>query len=514
MALEIKQSLKLSQQLVMTPQLQQAIKLLQLSRLELVETINQELMENPLLEESDDAVSDAELAVLNGAEPLESPPEMEALPGPSESTDYATGEAPEAADMVPDLEEVRMDDQVKEDFDWENYLGEYSSAPASGEGGMAEDREAPSFDSVLTRSPSLKEHLLWQLRMSALDESQMEIGALIVNNLNEDGYLQASVEDLAQARAVGVEAVEAVLKVVQQFDPLGVAARDLRECLLIQATERYPGHDLVFDILENHLPDLERRNYQVIAKKLSVSMDEVAEALEVIRRLDPKPGRAVSEEEPQYITPDIYVYKMDGEFVIVLNEDGLPKLKVNSFYKDALGTTGSAEAKEYVQSKLRSAVWLIRSIHQRQRTIYKVTESIVNFQRNFFEKGIAHLKPLVLRDVAEDVGMHESTISRVTTNKYVHTPQGVFELKFFFNSGINRVQGGAVASEAVKDRIRQIIAAEDPSKPLSDQTIGEMLQKENIDIARRTVAKYREMLGILPSSRRRQILKPRGGGRA
>ncbi|MCA1905194.1 MAG: RNA polymerase sigma-54 factor, partial [Desulfarculus sp.] len=204
------------------------------------------------------------------------------------------------------------------------------------------------------------------------------------------------------------------------------------------------------------------------------------------------------------------VYKMDNEFVIVLNEDGLPKLRVNSYYKDALSQGASAEAKEYVQSKLRSAVWLIRSIHQRQRTIYKVTESIVGFQREFLEKGIAYLKPLVLRDVAEDVGMHESTISRVTTNKYVHTPQGVFELKFFFNSGINKVEGGAVASEAVKERIRAIIAGEDPAKPLSDQTIGDMLKRENIDIARRTVAKYREMLGILPSSRRRQTLRPRG----
>ncbi|MBI4799786.1 MAG: RNA polymerase factor sigma-54 [Desulfarculus sp.] len=423
MGLEIKQSLRLSQQLVMTPQLQQAIKLLQLSRLELVESINQEMLENPLLEEADEISNEAEFAAVTG-EPNEPPPEMEALTGPSESTDYATGEVPEAGDMVADLEEVQVAEHVKEDFDWENYLGEYSSAPASAEGGMAEDREAPSFDSVLTRSPSLKDHLLWQLRMSTLSEVQMEIGAAIINNL--------------------------------------------------------------------------------------VSLEEVAEALDVIRRLDPKPGRTVSEDEPQYITPDIYVYKVDGEFVIVLNEDGLPKLRVNSFYKDALGSGGSAEAKEYVQSKLRSAVWLIRSIHQRQRTIYKVTESIVKFQRDFFDKGIAHLRPLVLRDVAEDVGMHESTISRVTTNKYMHTPQGVFELKFFFNSGINRVQGGAVASEAVKDRIRHIVAAEDPAHPLSDQTIGEMLQKENIDIARRTVAKYREMLGILPSSRRRQILRPRG----
>jgi RNA polymerase sigma-54 factor len=285
-----------------------------------------------------------------------------------------------------------------------------------------------------------------------------------------------------------------------------VGARDLQECLLIQATELHPANDLVHDILENHLGDLERRAYPNIAKKLGVSLEEVGEALRVIQSLEPKPGREVSDEEPRYITPDIYVHKIDGQWVIQLNEDGLPKLRVNSFYKDALGQGGSAEAKEYVQNKLRSALWLIRSIHQRQRTIYKVTESIVKHQTQFLDRGIAHLKPMVLRDVAEDVGMHESTISRVTTNKYVHTPQGVYELKYFFNSGINRVEGGAVASEAVKERIRQMVAAESPKKPLSDQAIADLLQRENIDIARRTVAKYREMLGILPSSRRRRSL--------
>jgi len=285
-----------------------------------------------------------------------------------------------------------------------------------------------------------------------------------------------------------------------------VAARDLRECLIVQATELYPAHDLVHDILEDHLGDLEKRNYKRIAKKLSVSMDEVGEALRIIRTLEPKPGRSVNDEQPRYITPDIYIYKIDGEYVIVLNEDGLPKLRVNNYYREAMSAGAPSEAKEYVQNKLRSALWLIRSIHQRQRTIYKVTESIVKHQREFFERGIANLKPMVLRDVAEDVGMHESTISRVTTNKYAHTPEGVFELKYFFNSGINRVQGGSVASEAVKDRIRQIIAAENPAKPLSDQAIANFLKGENINIARRTVAKYREMLKILPSSRRKRTL--------
>jgi RNA polymerase sigma-54 factor len=477
MGLEIKQSLKLSQQLVMTPQLQQAIKLLQLNRLELAETISQELLENPMLEVNEEAPAEGE------------------SPEPAEA---------EAKDE--EASEVEISDQAKEEFDWENYLGEYSSAPASREGSSYEEREGPSYENMLTRAPSLKDHLLWQLRMSALDEDQVEIGAHVIGNVNEEGYLQASLADIAEAAGCGEEEAARVLEVIQRFDPLGVAARDLRECLLIQATELHPANDLVHDILESHLGDLERRAYPAIAKKLGVSLEEVGEALRVIQTLEPKPGRSVSDEEPRYITPDIYVDRIDGQWVIQLNEDGLPKLRVNSFYKDALGQGGSAEAKEYVQNKLRSALWLIRSIHQRQRTIYKVTESIVKHQTEFLDQGIAHLKPMVLRDVAEDVGMHESTISRVTTNKYVHTPQGVYELKYFFNSGINRVEGGAVASEAVKERIRQMVSSESPKKPLSDQAIADLLKREDINIARRTVAKYREMLGILPSSRRRQTL--------
>ena len=503
MGLEIKQYLKLSQQLVMTPQLQQAIKLLQLSRLELVDTINQELLENPLLDETEETAPDEELAQMEREAGLESTEIELDAPSPAEEA------APETAGSdgeAPAADEVKIEENVKEDFDWENYLGEYSSAPVSGDGSMYEERETPSYESVLSKDISLKDHLLDQLRLSRLDEQQMRVGVYIACNLTPEGYLAISLEDLAEAAEVSEKQAEYVLKQVQRLDPLGVAARDLRECLLVQAWELYPAQELVHDIIENHLHDLERGSYQAIAKKLEVSLDEVAEAIGIIKRLEPKPGRAISEEEPIYITPDIYVDKVDGKYVIILNEDGLPKLRVNSFYKEAVATGASPEAKEYVQNKLRGALWLIRSIHQRQRTIYKVTESIVKHQKDFLDNGIALLKPMVLRDVAEDVGMHESTISRVTTNKYVHTPQGVFELKFFFNSSINRVAGGAVASEAVKDRIRKVIAQEDPSKPFSDQSIADMLKQENIDIARRTVAKYREMLGILPSSRRRQPL--------
>ncbi|MCB2226385.1 MAG: RNA polymerase factor sigma-54 [Desulfarculaceae bacterium] len=504
MALEIKQTLRLSQQLVMTPQLQQAIKLLQLNRLELADTINQELLENPILEISEETTQESQdIAMDAGAEP-ESDPALRA-----DDIEEAHGGdeiAAEAAAETAAEPEVEVDGNVNEDFDWENYLGEYSSGGSGYESIVREEKDAPAYENMISRPPSLRDHLLEQLAVTGLSQEQMALGEMIIESLNPDGYLPLGVEEVAEMAGADREQTEEVLQVIHTFDPLGVAARDLRECLLIQARELYPEDEVALTIIDQHLGDLERRRYQVIAKKLKVPLERVAAALEAIQTLEPKPGQALSNEEPYYITPDIYIYKVDGEYVIVLNEDGLPKLRVNNFYRAALAAGGDAEAKEYVQGKLRSALWLIRSIHQRQRTIYKVTESIVKFQREFFDKGIAYLKPLVLRDVAEDVGMHESTISRVTTNKYVHTPQGVFELKYFFNSGINRFQGQAMASEAVKERIRKIISEENPAKPLSDQTIADMLKKEDIDIARRTVAKYREMLGILPSSRRRQPL--------
>ena len=510
MALEIKQSLKLSQQLVMTPQLQQAIKLLQLSRLELAETINQELLENPLLEITEETTQDTENEEESaaGAEPeSDSSLRIDANPEPDDTPEQDGASASSATDGQQSENEVQVDDQIKEDFDWENYLGDYSSGGSGYEGVVREEREGPAYENLLSSPPSLKEHLLWQLGMCDMDEAQRSLGEMIINSLNPDGYMPVELDGLREAAGCDQETAEKVLAAIQQFDPLGVAARDLRECLLIQAAELFPDDELLRRVISDHLPDLERRRYQVIARKLKIDLDRVAEVLDNIRSLEPKPGRAMSDEQPQYITPDIYVYNIDGEFVIVLNEDGMPKLRVNNFYRQALASGGDSEAKEYVQNKLRNALWLIRSIHQRQRTIYKVTESIIKFQKEFFERGVAYLKPLVLRDVAEDVGMHESTISRVTTNKYVHTPQGVYELKYFFNTGINRFQGQAMASEAVKERIRQIISQENKAKPLSDQAIAEMLKDEDIDIARRTVAKYREMLRLLPSSRRRQSLK-------
>jgi RNA polymerase sigma-54 factor len=341
---------------------------------------------------------------------------------------------------------------------------------------------------------------------------------LIIGNLDADGYLKmpqvdGEVEDgasrdpllrVAFESGAGVEFAERVLRKVQQLEPIGVAARDLRECLLIQVRFYNADTPEIVAIIERHLKHLESKNYQAIAKDLRIPIEAVVRAVKVISKLDPKPGRAYTADEPQYITPDVYVHKVGDKYVTVLNDDGLSKLRISGTYRAALKNGQAGDAKEYIQDKLRSAVWLIRSIHQRQRTIYKVTESIVKFQKDFLDRGIAHLKPLILRDVAEDIGMHESTVSRVTTNKYVHTPQGIYELKFFFNSAINKTGGDEIASEAVKNHIRQIVSAEDPKHPHSDQRIVEILKGQGIEIARRTVAKYREVLGILPSSKRKK----------
>lgn len=488
MALQIKQQMKLAQQLVMTPQLQQAIKLLQLSRLELLDTIHEELETNPVLEDAtlEDLDRDQEVS------PDEAPP--------------TEAEQEFARDNT---EPVEMKDQDREnDIDWEAYLQEYNSPHQAAAPTDREQRETTSFESFVSSEPDLTEHLQWQIAVLDINDTDKRIAAVIIGYIRPNGYVEADLEAIASTAQTSVEEVERVLKVVQDLDPPGIGARDLRECLLIQAAQQDLEGTLAWRIIDEGLELLGNRNLKALAKNLGATQKDILRASEVITELDPKPGRNFSNETPQYISPDIHIIKVDGEYQIVLNEDGLPKLKVNSFYRQAMTEPGKVNdgAKEFIQDKLRSAVWLIRSIHQRQRTIYRVTESIAKRQRAFLDEGIARLKPMVLRDVAEDVGMHESTISRVTTNKYVHTPQGIFELKFFFNSAIQRFHGEALASESVKERIRQIIEAEDKHKPLSDDAITKILAAENINIARRTVAKYREVMGILPSSKRKKPL--------
>jgi len=462
----------------MTPQLQMAIKLLQLSRLELLDTIRQELEENPALEEIQDSGADENLT-----EQSETPPEDTSR-----------------------TEEVVIEEKIHDDIDWSNYLGEYNTPGRTSY--ESENKDAPRFEAFIAPKKSLRDHLLWQLLMTKPSKQEESIASLIVGNLNKDGYLDSTVEEIALMSGSAVEAVEILLTKMQAFDPIGVCARDLKECLLIQAAHFGFENTIVSDIISNHLHDLEKKNYKGICKALKINMEQVVSAVNVIKAFEPKPGRQFSEETPQYINPDIYVDKLEDDFVIMLNDDGMPKLRVNSFYKSTIsrGKKISGEAEDYIQDKIRSAAWLIKSIHQRQKTIYKVMESILGYQREFFEKGIAYLKPMVLRDVAQDIGMHESTISRVTTNKYAYTPQGIFELKYFFNSSIKRAHGGDIASASVQDKIRQIILNEDPKKPYSDDKIAQLLKQDHqIHIARRTVAKYREMLKVLPSNKRKQI---------
>ncbi len=502
MALEIRQNLKLSQQLVITPQLQQAIKLLQLSRVELLEVVQAELLENPTLEEDAEGEDFEKLQAQD----------MYA----NEVAD--TENAPEKSSNQEKEVMTEKQGEVKEpdNFDWEDYLNTYN-APERIASGMD---DLPTYEATLSQKTSLYDHLMWQLQLSDFTEEEEEIGSLIVGEINDDGYLQEPLEDIAEKAKVPVEKVEAVLQRVQKFDPPGVAARDLKECMLLQI--RYFGHEreILEKLVSNHLGELEKKDYKRIAKEMKITLEKVIHLAKLIHELEPKPGRPFSESSAQYITPDVYVYKVGDEWMVVLNEDGLPKLQLSPFYRNMMQKTlrsngdgnGQLEGqnlqegeKEYVQNKLRSAIWLIRSIHQRQRTLYKTTKAIVKFQKDFFEKGIEGLHPMVLRDVAQEIGMHESTISRVTTNKYVHTPQGIFELKYFFNNGLPSGDGESVASESIKDKIKHIVSGENVKSPYSDQEIVEILKAQKIDIARRTVAKYREVLGILPSSKRKQL---------
>ncbi|MDC0335954.1 RNA polymerase factor sigma-54 [Pseudodesulfovibrio sp.] len=466
MGLELRQQLKLSQQLVMTPQLQQAIKLLQLSRLELLETVQQELMENPFLDET----------------------EIEA--------DVLDSE---------DMTASQKEEELVRTADWENYLGEFSSTSKQATGRDSEiPEEGMSFEARLASKPSLEGHLNWQMRLSNFSERELAIGEIVIGNLDHNGYLQASNEEIKSMVQATDEEIEAIVARIMHLDPVGIGARTPQECLLKQMDVLGYDDPILISLVKDHLEDLEKNRYKPLARKFKISMDELKEYLDLMQTLDPMPGTNFSSTEPHYVSPDVFVYKYGDEFVIILNEDGLPRLQMNTFYMDSMKGAKDKD-KEYFQEKMRSAAWLMKSLYQRQRTLYKVVESIVRFQRDFFEEGVTKLKPLILKEVAEDIEMHESTVSRITTSKYVSTPHGVFELKFFFNSALDLNDGTQVGSESVKALIKTMISAEDTKKPLSDEKIGEILQEKlDVNIARRTVAKYRSAMGIASSSKRKQ----------
>ncbi len=484
MALELRQQLKLAQKLVMTPQLRQAIKLLQLNRLELTGALQAELEQNPALEED-----------LSLGETIELPPELRAnieLPDePGKETDYT--------------EQVAAKENLSE-VNWEDYANNFDANFSFAHEMPAAD--APSQFDFISEKPGLLAYLQWQIAHCELDDKEMEVALYIVGNLNRYGFLEVTIDEIIAAADSNQDEVEYVLEVIQDLDPPGIAARDVSESLYLQLERMGKEKSLAAIIVRDHLPLLEVRNYKELMRATGRKKNDIIKAIDFITsELTPYPGLPYSNETTNYVVPDVYIMKIDDEYVIRLNNDDLPNLKLSSHYLELLQSSTSdlqKDSRSYIADKVKSAEWFIKSLYQRQRTIYKVMESILKFQRDFFERGPKYLKPLILRDVAEDIEMHESTISRVTSNKYAHTPQGIYELKYFFSTAIPREGEEALAAESIKTRIRQMIQEEDKTKPLSDSAISAMLAEKNIQIARRTVAKYREQMKILPVKHRRQ----------
>lgn len=476
MGIQQKLQTKLAQKLILTPSLQQAIKLLPMSTLELADLLNQEVVENPLLEE----IPTEDLQAADAAPAVEKDAEAKAQADNTDSWD---------------------------DADYEYFFGDYlddgyrSRAPQ-------EVKELPPIENTLSTSSSLTDHLEWQLSLQTEAEAIREIGEAIIGNLDDDGYLVASVDEIASMGPWPIDEVERALRLIQSFDPIGVAARDLQECLTLQIQHLHLEGTPTETIVSEHLRLLHNHQMPDLARKLGLTIEELKGHVEIIQHLDPKPGSRFNPQPSQYVIPDVYIVKVEDQYVAVLNEDGLPQLRISPTYRRLLdkgASENSGETRAYVKDKFRSALWLIKSVEQRQKTIHKVATSICTFQRDFLDLGIEHLRPLVLRDVANDIGMHESTVSRVVTNKYMHTPQGVFEMKYFFHSGISSSYGDAVSSVTIKNRIKKIIESEDPKKPLSDSKIVNILQREGLMLARRTIAKYREGLKI-PTSNQRKVM--------
>ncbi len=483
MALELRQQLKLTQKLVMTPQLRQAIKLLQLNRLDLTQALQAEVEQNPALEIDTDADNN------------------------QDEKDYGLSTTVEPGIALHEIKitEPVAPSDIMPETNWEEYANNFDS-------NFSFSRETPPADApsqfdFISEKPGLSAYLQWQLAHCELDDDEKERALFIVGNLNRYGFLETSLEEMIEQFGCSYDDADYILETVQELDPPGIAARNVSESLKLQLERLDCKDPLAKIIVTEHLDLLETKNYKMLVRLTGRKRADVIAAIDFITtNLTPYPGLPYAQEATNYIVPDVYVQKINGEFVIRLNDDDMPQLKVSSYYQELLQAGPDAamkESKSYILDKVKSAEWFIKSIHQRQRTIFRVMESILNFQRDFFERGPAYLKPLILRDVAEDIGMHESTISRVTSNKYAHTPQGIFELKFFFSTAIPRDGEESLASESIKTRIRQMVQAENKSKPLSDSAIAGKLADDNIQIARRTVAKYREQMQIPPVKHRR-----------
>ena len=561
--MQMKMNMKMSQQLIMTPQLQQAIKLLQLSRTELEELIEQTLIENPVLEEGID---------------------MDTFPNKTEDSQETTetAESPEVVADTDDFETARENEPEKKDqdeIDWQQYIEQVEQFGGYQErryNVASEDEERPSIEATAAQTESLADHLVWQLDMLDLSKLEYLAGAHLIGNIDDDGFLVTSIRELLESQrdlydqivakhksgdlpdlpeidpdmldlkfqsgkptqkkknkkeepsdfveevnvlegepkktkllSAACSFVENVLVKIQQFNPNGVGARSLQECLLIQLDILGESGNLCSRIVKNDMPLLESKDLKKIARRQKQDIEQVIEAYRLIMSLEPKPGREfIANPSHHYIIPDVYIYQKDHEYKVALNSAGMPRLRISNYYKDLSNTLedDGSLTKDYILEKVKAGQWLLKSIEQRQKTIYRVTKSILRFQKEFFEKGIHYLRPLVLKDVAEDIDVHESTVSRITTNKYVHTPQGIFELKYFFTSGIDQGRGEAVSSKRIKDMIMQMVQKENLKSPYTDLQIADVLErKSGIKVARRTVAKYREALNILPSNKRKQL---------
>jgi len=563
MAMQMKMQMKMSQQLIMTPQLQQAIKLLQLSRSELEELIEQTLIENPVLEEGID---------------------MDTFPDKKEDSQEAkeTSENPEVVTDTDEFETAReneLNNKDQDEIDWQQYIEQIEQFGGYQErryNSASDEEEGPSIEATAAQRESLADHLLWQLNMLELSPLEYKTGQYLIGNIDDDGFLVTSIRELLESQTdlyellitkhksgelpklpeVDVELldlkfqsgksttkkkkkkeelsnvhidtiiseeepkllqvpstigafVENILGKIQQFNPSGVGARNLQECLLIQLEILGEKDSLSSRIVKNDMSLLESKDLKKISRRQKQDIEQVIEAYRMIMSLEPKPGREfISNPSHHYIIPDVYIYQKDEEYKVALNSAGMPRLRISNYYKDLSNTIedDGSLTKDYILEKVKAGQWLLKSIEQRQKTIYRVTKSILRFQRKFFEKGIHHLRPLVLKDVAEDIDVHESTVSRITTNKYVHTPQGIFELKYFFTSGIDQGKGDAVSSKRIKDMIMKMVQKENLKSPYTDLQIADILErKSGINVARRTVAKYREALNILPSNKRKQL---------
>jgi len=501
MALSLNQLQKQVQRLVMTPQMQQSIKLLQMNAIELEQLTEQQIRDNPFLElreEEDSSTQDPSQIKNQASDPF---------PSPDNNAE------PEKRNINPEVEEARHKDLEKEpeafdkvDTDWEDLYSDSENKVYY----QKESYEQEDFTEYTAKGTSLYEHLMRQVELSVLEGRDKQIGEYIIGSLDENGYLQSSLEDIAENLQAPLEQVEDALDVIQSFDPPGIGARNLAECLRLQLEEQNVRDYRIYLLIDEHLKELQQKKFKEISKAMNISQEWIIQAFHRISRLEPKPGRRYTKEQPQYINPDVVVKKVDGKYLYFLNEGRSSNLRINSYYRQLLKNNShlSKEDKAFALEKFRGAIWFLKNIEKRKLTILRITEAIMNAQQEFLERGIKHLKPLTLREVAEEVEMHESTVARVTSGKYVETPRGIFELKYFFSSGLQTETGDNASSTSVKEILSQIIDDEPPGKPYSDQKISKILEKRGIKIARRTVAKYRDQLKILPAKLRKTIQNP------